>query len=423
MQSWSWIFLTWVDNLARRLVPRRMDADVDKHLGEQPGNILLDGAVEQWERVARCRDLLVNFDLYRPGKKRRCFFEEGFMRIGDYVSPPGNALLPARFFNQWRRTGEPVPACAEFAPGKTALFCNPLSAPVNPAFILFSVAGLLRICSFFGVRIEDALVLHGGEEHGTEIENLRTGLFDMKNIGDLRGTYLFRDAILAPGSLVRANVFGGDLLVQGSESTVRRRVLAAFGIEPRSRVSRVDRITWIARRDYRRTGKSMSVLARKVSNEDDVITSLRGDFPGVEVSKAYLEDLPIKEQLRLIHETDVLIGMHGAGLIFTAMLPPNAGVLELFPAHFFMPHYFNTFYYLVINNDKHYRRWINLNPGRELATEEYLESLEDRPAGDRYETQRDFTEVPPRAVARKLRALQRRIHAAADDRERSGGSR
>ena len=74
-------------------------------------------------------------------------------------------------------------------------------------------------------------------------------------------------------------------------------------------------------------------MTRKIKNENEVIQVLTNAFPTHEIHGGVMEILPLKEQLMLISETDILIEMHGAGLSHILFLPDTSGVIELMPRY------------------------------------------------------------------------------------------
>ena len=67
--------------------------------------------------------------------------------------------------------------------------------------------------------------------------------------------------------------------------------------------------------------------------------------------------LSMRDQLNLVVRTDILVGMHGAGLSHALFLPSHAGVIEFYPT-----------YYGTINvhfmkfaqwRKLHYLQWVN----------------------------------------------------------------
>lgn len=68
---------------------------------------------------------------------------------------------------------------------------------------------------------------------------------------------------------------------------------------------------------------------RRVLNEDDLINALKRN-ENYEVQKVvYNRHLSFKKQLEITRNTDVFIGIHGAGLTHLLFLPDWAAVFEL----------------------------------------------------------------------------------------------
>eukprot|EP01104_Vermistella_antarctica_P019660 TRINITY_DN782_c0_g1_i3.p1 TRINITY_DN782_c0_g1~~TRINITY_DN782_c0_g1_i3.p1 ORF type:complete len:451 (+),score=100.20 TRINITY_DN782_c0_g1_i3:1055-2407(+) len=85
------------------------------------------------------------------------------------------------------------------------------------------------------------------------------------------------------------------------------------------------RITINSRRDY--GGRR---LDRTLANEDEVIRILQDVTKG-QVESVDFAKLDFKQQLTKIRNTNVLVGMHGAGMVHTMFLPEEAIVVEFFP--------------------------------------------------------------------------------------------
>lgn len=69
---------------------------------------------------------------------------------------------------------------------------------------------------------------------------------------------------------------------------------------------------------------------RNVENQKELVALLRRD-PDLDVNVVYYStQMPLVEQFRLTHNSDVLIGMHGAGLTHLLFLPDWAAVFELY---------------------------------------------------------------------------------------------
>jgi hypothetical protein len=69
---------------------------------------------------------------------------------------------------------------------------------------------------------------------------------------------------------------------------------------------------------------------REPAGEGALLPVLR-TLADVETRAVALDGLPVREQVALAAATDVLVGAHGPGLTLALLLPPWAGVVELFP--------------------------------------------------------------------------------------------
>ncbi|EER45027.1 DUF563 domain-containing protein [Histoplasma capsulatum H143] len=92
------------------------------------------------------------------------------------------------------------------------------------------------------------------------------------------------------------------------------------------------------RDDARPVGKSPLVLTfidrkekRRLINQDQYIERLKAKFPAVEVNVVDLAALPFREQIKLVRHTDILTGVHGAGLTHGMFLPPHSTIAEILP--------------------------------------------------------------------------------------------
>uniref|UniRef100_H2ZP69 EGF domain-specific O-linked N-acetylglucosamine transferase n=1 Tax=Ciona savignyi TaxID=51511 RepID=H2ZP69_CIOSA len=72
---------------------------------------------------------------------------------------------------------------------------------------------------------------------------------------------------------------------------------------------------------------------RRVLNLDELVNAIR-NIPGLDIQSALLEysqdKMSFKEQLSVTHNSDIFIGMHGAGLTHFLFLPPWAVAFELY---------------------------------------------------------------------------------------------
>lgn len=92
-------------------------------------------------------------------------------------------------------------------------------------------------------------------------------------------------------------------------------------------------VSFIWRRDYLAHPRNpKGTVQRKIENEDELISTLKSAFPTHKINGYQLDSFPMHKQLQHIVETDIFIGMHGAGLTHTLFLPQHAALVELFPA-------------------------------------------------------------------------------------------
>lgn len=80
---------------------------------------------------------------------------------------------------------------------------------------------------------------------------------------------------------------------------------------------------------------------RKLHNLDAYMTKLRVAYPKVTINAVDLAAYSFADQLEIIRNTDILVGVHGAGLIHSLFLPPHSAVVEIFPADVSYPVYRN----------------------------------------------------------------------------------
>ncbi|KAH3768399.1 hypothetical protein DPMN_169611 [Dreissena polymorpha] len=147
------------------------------------------------------------------------------------------------------------------------------------------------------------------------------------------------------------------------------------------------RITFIVRRNavYHPRNAEGNV-GRKVFNEAEVVETLMKAFPGSHVQAALMEALPMKSQLEISSQTDLWIGMHGAGMTHIAFLPKHAAVLELFQKDFKVNRpWFVCFHSITMWRGMHYDSWENTDGNLEMP--------------------HDYTIVPTDVIAQKAQKL------------------
>ena len=123
-------------------------------------------------------------------------------------------------------------------------------------------------------------------------------------------------------------------------------------------------VLFLWRRDYLAHPRNPSgKVSRKVKNEDELISAVTDLLPGHDVKGVQIDKLSMKKQLQVISETDILIGMHGAGLSHTLFLPSHAGLVELYPTYWPTDRHFRA---MAGWRRLHYSAWYNSESRREL---------------------------------------------------------
>jgi hypothetical protein len=144
---------------------------------------------------------------------------------------------------------------------------------------------------------------------------------------------LFRRAIFsAPGyhSLFFAGVRGENPAPHhvGLLDAFAGLVLRVVGTDPRRERPRGGplRATLVLRRPY----PGHKHMARRLANEAACLAALRSaglDAQGIDFARR-----PVEDQIGIAAETDLLVGVHGAGLTHLLWMPPHGGLLEIDPA-------------------------------------------------------------------------------------------
>lgn len=114
----------------------------------------------------------------------------------------------------------------------------------------------------------------------------------------------------------------------------RNRVLRACGLKdsPPYTEKTPRRIVIQLRKPYSRfEGDAPTKISRLLENSDKFVKAIIDAYPNTNVTVMHGEDLGICEQISLVHNTDILIGVHGAGLVHLWWLQDHALLFELVP--------------------------------------------------------------------------------------------
>ena len=135
------------------------------------------------------------------------------------------------------------------------------------------------------------------------------------------GTF-FYNQYMPPGCIANSS----DSFMRKFSDSAVAAVLGDAGFR-QARQSRL-RVTVLSRS----AGTGYTSGTRKVLNEDSLLRAARTTFPFIDIRLENFDwtaHVPFVEQLARIRETDVLIGMHGAGLAHTIFLHPWSSVIEV----------------------------------------------------------------------------------------------
>ena len=93
------------------------------------------------------------------------------------------------------------------------------------------------------------------------------------------------------------------------------------------------KIAVILRKSYQRyAGDQRTRYDRVLSNNNELLTELKARFINTNVVSFHGEDLSVCEQIRMVHDADIFIGVHGAGLVHAWWLQDNALLIEIVPS-------------------------------------------------------------------------------------------
>jgi len=79
--------------------------------------------------------------------------------------------------------------------------------------------------------------------------------------------------------------------------------------------------------------KIITFILRKGTRQITNIDYVKDALSSYHINYVYLEDYTVKEQLEIIANTDMLIGVHGAGLSWCIFMKNNSTLLEMYPGN------------------------------------------------------------------------------------------
>ena len=125
------------------------------------------------------------------------------------------------------------------------------------------------------------------------------------------------------------------------------------------------KVLFLWRRDYLAHPRNPTGhVSRKIKNEDELLARAKELLPGHVIAGIQIDNLTMTRQLSVIANTDILIGMHGAGLTHTLFLPKHGGLVELYPTYWSSSN--RHFRSMCQWRGLHYVTWTNREQTREL---------------------------------------------------------
>ncbi|KAL2850711.1 hypothetical protein BJY01DRAFT_209582 [Aspergillus pseudoustus] len=118
----------------------------------------------------------------------------------------------------------------------------------------------------------------------------------------------------------------GDWSIHSCEDSVllrtfSRRVLDFYGLSsPQPRRGSQVVLTFIDR-----------TTTRRLLNSEIFLAELRTKYPHVTIQSYDFAGVPLKRQLEIVQNTDILLGVHGAGLTHGFFLSPRSAMVEILP--------------------------------------------------------------------------------------------
>ena len=109
------------------------------------------------------------------------------------------------------------------------------------------------------------------------------------------------------------------------------KVKTHFGVSYDDRIFKIHKnpkIIWSSRGEHKRGDNDHYLPSRMLIDEDSLIDELKKTFPGI--LKVDFGKISAKESVKIVSSSDVMVGVHGAGLMWSAFLPRHGGLVEIF---------------------------------------------------------------------------------------------
>lgn len=74
--------------------------------------------------------------------------------------------------------------------------------------------------------------------------------------------------------------------------------------------------------------------SRKLEDQHDRLSKVKNKHRDLEIKMVDFASMPLRDQIITIRNTDILVGVHGAGLAHAMFLPPGSALVEIFPREY-----------------------------------------------------------------------------------------
>ena len=110
----------------------------------------------------------------------------------------------------------------------------------------------------------------------------------------------------------------------------------------------------------KKNSKNITFILRKGTREITNIDDVKNKLQSHTINYIYLENYTVKEQIEIIANTDILIGVHGAGLSWCVFMKNNSTLIEMYPGNSNTDNYIR---WCKIANIKYKRLSIDITKG------------------------------------------------------------
>lgn len=85
--------------------------------------------------------------------------------------------------------------------------------------------------------------------------------------------------------------------------------------------------------NYINNKKNITFILRRGTREITNINFVKEELKQYNINYIYLEDYDVKEQINICLNSNIIIGVHGAGLTWSIFMNPNSLLIELYPGN------------------------------------------------------------------------------------------